>query len=417
MKILHVVQGYPPAMGGTEEAFAHLSDRLVSQFGDDVTVFTTNCYGGDAFNRFGLPGMQAGKELINGVRVRRFKVATWLSWLFKVPQFLATKLNLPCSQYLKTLYQGPLVIGLGRAIRQSDADLVVASSFPLLHMYTALKAARQAQKPVILVGGLHPGDHLSFDRPMIYDTMQKADACIAYTSYEAEYLKARGIPAEKVFVIPLGVDPQNTSQLSKEDIRRSLGLPDGPLVGFIGQISAHKGVDLLIRAMQLVWVTHPAARLLIAGAKRPFAKTIEAMVAGLPGEQKEKIALYYDFNRDDKADLFKALDIFVYPSRFESFGIAFLEAWREHKPVIGLESGAIPCVVEHDINGLLVGVDDAAGLARAIGQLLDDPGKAARLAEKGYQTIKQQYSWSPIATRFHTLYQDVVNCKGGTWQA
>ena len=54
MKILHVVQGYPPAIGGTEEAFGHLSEQLVRQFGDEVSVFTTNCYGGDAFNRFGL---------------------------------------------------------------------------------------------------------------------------------------------------------------------------------------------------------------------------------------------------------------------------------------------------------------------------------------------------------------------------
>ena len=60
MKILHVVQGYPPAMGGTEEAFGHLSEQLVKQFGDEVTVFTTNCFGGDSFNRFGLPLMKAG---------------------------------------------------------------------------------------------------------------------------------------------------------------------------------------------------------------------------------------------------------------------------------------------------------------------------------------------------------------------
>ena len=417
MKILHVVQGYPPATGGTEEAFGHLSEQLVRQFGDEVSVFTTNCYGGDAFNRFGLPLMKPGTTKIKNVEVRRFKVIRWISWLFKIPQYVAYKMKCNCSQYLCTLYQGPVIAGLGQAIRRSDADLVVASSFPLLHMYTALKAAKKAAKPVILVGGLHPEDAWSFDRPMIAEALKAADACIAYTGYEAGQILKMGVAQENIYTIGLGVDLQTNNPETQANIRDRLGLNDGPVVGYIGQISAHKGVDLLIKSMQLVWVQHPGTQLLIAGARRPFAEKVEELIAGLPDWQKNNIVINYDFPEEEKASLYRVLDVFVYPSRHESFGIAFLEAWNAHKPVIGLKVGAIPWVVDDEVNGLLVDGDDIGGLASAINRLIEEPELAHRLAENGNQKVVNQHTWSAVASQFHAVYEEVVNRKRKAWRA
>ena len=417
MKILHVVQGYPPATGGTEEAFGHLSEHLVRQFGDEVSVFTTNCYGGDAFNRFGLPLMKAGTTKINNVEVRRFKLMRWVSWLFKGPQYMTYKMKCQCSQYLRTLYQGPVIAGLGQAIRRSDADLVVASSFPLLHMYTALKAAKKAAKPVILVGGLHPEDAWSFDRPMIAEALKAADACIAYTGYEAGQILKMGVAQENIYTIGLGVDLQTNNPETQVNIRDRLGLNDGPVVGYIGQISAHKGVDLLIKSMQLVWVQRPETQLLIAGARRPFAEKVEELIAGLPDWQKNNIVIHYDFPDEEKASLYQALDVFVYPSRYESFGIAFLEAWNAHKPVIGLKVGAIPWVVEDEMDGLLVDGDDIEGLANAINRLIEDPELAHKLAENGNLKVTSQYTWSAIASQFHAVYEEVIKQKRGAWRA
>jgi glycosyltransferase involved in cell wall biosynthesis len=417
MKILHVVQGYPPAIGGTEEAFGHLSEQLVRNFGDEVTVFTTNCFGGDAFNRFGLPLMKAGTEDINGVKVMRFRVMRWLSWFSKIPQYVTYKMKCRCSQYLRTLYQGPVIAGLGQAIRRSDADLVVASSFPLLHMYTALKAAKIADKPIILVGGLHPEDAWSFDRHMIAKALKAADACIAYTGYEAGQILKMGVAEENIYTIGLGVDLQTNNPETQTDIRDHLGLKDGPVVGYIGQISAHKGVDLLFKSMQRVWVHHPEAQLLIAGARRPFAEKVEEMILALPEWQKNNIIIRYDFPDNEKASLYQVLDIFVYPSRYESFGIAFLEAWNAHKPVIGLKVGAIPWVVEDGVNGLLVDGDDIGGLASAINRLIEDPKLAQRLAENGNQKVVSQYTWSAIASQFHAVYEEVIKQKREAWRA
>lgn len=205
--------------------------------------------------------------------------------------------------------------------------------------------------------------------------------------------------------------------LPQVDIRRHPGLNDGPVVGYIGQISAHKGVDLLISAMQLLWLHYPEAQLLIAGARRPFAEKVEEMIAKLPEWQKNNIVISYDFPEDEKASLYQALDIFVYPSRYESFGISFLEAWNVYKPVIGLKVGAIPWVVDDEVNGLLVDGDGIGGLAKAIIQLIESPELAYRLAENGNQKVLTQYTWPAVASQFHAVYEEVVSRKGNAWQA
>jgi len=408
MKVLHVLQGYPPAMGGTEQAFAHISEELVRQFEDDVTVFTTNCYGGDAFNRFGLKRMRAGQEVIKGVKVFRFRVLRLVSWLLKLPQFLAYKLKLPADQWLRTLYQGPIIAGLVKKIRKSDADLVVASSFPLLHMYTALKAAKKSGKRIIFAGGLHPEDQWSFDRPIIAQALKKADGCIAYTGYEAEQLKKMGVDPKRIYTIGLGVDMVSTPKMSQISARKKYGLREGPVVGFIGQISAHKGVGQLIEAMKVVWSQIPEAQLLIAGAKRPFAEKIKKMIDLLPEEQKEKVVLIFNFEEEEKSLLYMALDIFVYPSKYESFGIAFLEAWNAHRPVVAFKYGAIPWVVDDKVNGLLVEPPDPTALAEPILYLLRNPQAKQSLAENGFQKVASQYTWPGIANQFQVVYRNIV---------
>jgi hypothetical protein len=72
LRILHVVQGYAPAIGGTERVVQRLSEEILRQYGDEVTVFTTDAFSAEAFPRPSLPRMAPGWETRNGVHIRRF---------------------------------------------------------------------------------------------------------------------------------------------------------------------------------------------------------------------------------------------------------------------------------------------------------------------------------------------------------
>jgi glycosyltransferase involved in cell wall biosynthesis len=199
------------------------------------------------------------------------------------------------------------------------------------------------------------------------------------------------------------VDVEPFADADRAVSRRRLGLGEGPLVGFIGQLARHKGVDTVLRAMLLVWSVMPEARLLIAGARAAFADHVDETLASWPAELRERVSVRYDFAEEDKPHLFAALDALAYPSAHESFGIAFLEAWASGRPVIGCGNGAVKEVVQAGSDGLLVPFDDEAALAAAMLALLQNPGWARKLGETGRRRVTSSLTWRHAAGRFREV--------------
>lgn len=412
MKILHVTQGYAPAIGGTEWLMQRISEELVRQYGDQVTVFTTNCYNGEGFFSPHHKVMPIGWEELNGVKIRRFPVRSRLGWFYRKLQWLPYHLDLPGNQHLRALASGPLINGLETAIQTYPADVIAASSFPLLHMFTAQKAAQTSGRPNVLHGGLHPADRWGFNRPMIYSAIRKATAYIANTGYEARYVIQQDADPERVHTVGVGVDLEVFQDVSQAEARKRLGLGDGPLIGFIGQLGAAKGVDTLLRSMRIVWEIFPEVHVLIAGGRTLFADQLEAIISQFPEEKRTQIHMHYNFTNAEKPWLFNAVDIFAYPSGFESFGIAFLEAWASKKPVIGCRTGAIPWVVSAGRDGLLVRYKMPEPLAEAIVMLLQNSRYARALGENGYRKVVERYTWPTVARRFREIYEKTISNTG-----
>ena len=378
------------------------------QFGDEVTVFTTDCYNGDAFYTPDLPRMRAGWEEINGVRVRRFPVRRRLSAALRRPQAFAYRLGLPFNEHLRALAGGPIVPGLRRAIAEWPADVISAASFPLLHMFDAIEAARASRRPCVLTGCLHSHDPWGFNRPMIYRAIDKADAYVALTPYEADYVVARGANPARVHTVGAGVDADLYGAISADEAKWRLGFDRRPLVGFIGQIGGHKGVDTLVEAMPMVWKEAPDVNLLIAGGATLFATHIERVMSGWPPDYQRRSRLHVGFPDERKPWLFGAIDLLANPSGHESFGITFVEAWAAGKPVIGARSGAVQTVIDDGIDGLLVDYRDAAGLARAILALLSDPVRAASMGAAGRSKTLARYTWGRIVEQYRRVYESVL---------
>jgi glycosyltransferase involved in cell wall biosynthesis len=181
-----------------------------------------------------------------------------------------------------------------------------------------------------------------------------------------------------------------------------------PVVGFIGQLAGHKGLDTVLRAMPAVWRTAPAVNLLIAGGETLFAPHVQRVVASWPEAYRRRTRVCQNFPPDQKAWLFGAIDLLAYPSGYESFGIAYLEAWAAGKPVIGSRSGAIPTVIDEGVDGLLVRFQDHEALAGAILALLGDPARARAMGEAGRRHVLARYTWPRIAKEFRHVYGTVL---------
>jgi glycosyltransferase involved in cell wall biosynthesis len=404
MRILHVTQGYAPAIGGTERLIQRTAEELVRGFGDDAVVFTTNCYNGDAFYSPELPSLPVGWTEIGGVKVRRFPVRRRVSQALRGPQAIAYRLGIPFNQYLRVLAGGPIVPDLDEAIRREPADLVVAASFPLLHMFHALRAAHDSHRPCVLIGCLHPLDDWAAGRPMIYRAIREADAYVALTRYEADYVIERGASPSRVHVVGAGVDLSADAPTTSDEAKWRIGFDRRPLVGFVGQLAGHKGVDTLLRAMPRVWEVEPNVNLLVAGGRTLYAQEVERLIQSWPDDFRRRTRLWVGFPEPRKSSLFQAIDLLAYPSGYESFGIAYLEAWAEGKPVIGVRRGAVPSVIDHGVNGLLVDYQDDDALARGILELVRDPAKARALGQAGKVKVTAQFTWDRIAAELRRIY-------------
>ncbi len=244
MKILHVVQAYHPAVGGSEWLTRNFSEQLVSRYDDEVTVFTSNAYKPEAFAHTKGPFMPPGIEKINGVTVRRFQVFNGLQLIRRVLAQGSHRLRLPYNDRLRTLQSGPLILGMPEAIANSGADVVFATAFPFLHMYYALAGARRGNIPIVFLGAIHVANKWDYGRKMMYQAIQQADAYVAHTKYEREHLIQRGIRSDKIAVIGGGVEANAFTRADGTAIREKYGWGNDPVVGVLARQSALKRLDI-----------------------------------------------------------------------------------------------------------------------------------------------------------------------------
>ena len=102
-------------------------------------------------------------------------------------------------------------------------------------------------------------------------------------------------------------------------------------------------------------------------------------------------------------------DVFVLPSRMESFGIVLLEALACGTPVVASSVGGIKCVVQGGVNGLLVPYGDVEGLAEGMLMLLRDRELASQLVAEGPRRIAERYGWMTVARQTLDLYEEAAS--------
>ncbi len=388
----------------------NLSEQLVRRYNDQVTVFTTtaakNCV---VFWVPGEPTLPPGLEQINGITVRRFAIFNRLEHVRHYLSRLADWARLPYNDWLRALFNGPLIFNMRREIARFQADVIAASSFPFLHMHYALGGGRRSGTPVVLHGALHTTDRWGFDRPMIYRAIQQAQGYIANSEFERQYLVERGIDPAKITTIGVGVELEQFTAADGSHMRAALGWQNEPVIAFVGQLAyRRKGIPHLVAAMRQVWQAHPQARLLLAGSRTSDTGLLKEEVHRLAGPHAGRVTFRESFPEAEKAALFAACDMLVLPSQEESFGIVLLEAWACRKPVIGLRGGAIPTIISEGEDGLLADPRPPAALAQAITHLLAHPEQGRRLGQAGYQKVKNNYTWEIVADKFRQVYQQAI---------
>jgi glycosyltransferase involved in cell wall biosynthesis len=163
-----------------------------------------------------------------------------------------------------------------------------------------------------------------------------------------------------------------------------------------------KALDVLVRALAALLPTVPDLRVVIAG-EGPQRAALEALAAEL-GVERSLILLGH---RSDVPDLLAAFDLAVSSSSFEGSPLALMEYMDAALPVVATRVGGVPDLIDDGVHGLLVEPGDAGALARAMGELLRDPGRAREMGARGRERRRSEFDLDGTVRRLEALYEEL----------
>lgn len=201
-------------------------------------------------------------------------------------------------------------------------------------------------------------------------------------------------------VIPNPVDIRIFHPESRASARERLGLPaDRPIVLLVAQHlqRLYKGVSMGLDAIVAAQV--PNVYLVAIGADADTVLQRAGVDGRAVGFQSEQSAL---------VDFYRAADVFVMPSRAETFGMVAAEAMACGTPVVAFAAGGLVDVIGDDEGGLLVAESDVASMAQAIRTLFDDPGAREALGRRAAARAAREFSLSRHTDETLKLYAEAI---------
>ncbi len=248
--------------------------------------------------------------------------------------------------------------------------------------------------------------------------MRSADRLVAATPAErVQLMWLYGADMNKIRVIPPGVDVMQFCPVPKEEAKRFIGLPQNDqLLLYVGRIEPLKGVDTLLRAISILRrdMASQFDRLCLAviGGDIGNSEALDAEAHRLQQLREELgltefVAFLGSKSQETLQYYYSAAEVVVVPSRYESFGLAALEAMACGTPVIASEVGGLAYLVQDGITGFHVPDQEPEELAEQICLLLSNEALRREMSDNAVRAA-QRYAWPLIATQIEALYRESV---------
>ncbi|MHB8485613.1 MAG: glycosyltransferase family 4 protein [Candidatus Acidiferrales bacterium] len=231
---------------------------------------------------------------------------------------------------------------------------------------------------------------------------------IAVSQFVADSVIASGIESKRVAVVYDGVEiPSATTVEMRRAARAQWGITDDDfLIGCVGYLLPEKGQEVLLRALPQIRAQFPNCRVILAG-DGPYRVKLQSLARELGIVD----AVIFAGFLGDVEVVYRALDLFAFPSLAEPLGSSLLAAMAHGLPVIAVASGGVPEIIENGRNGILVSVSNAQELAAAIRSTLNDRAAAARLGQAARETVERHFSAQLLAENTLQQYQTILSAR------
>ena len=225
---------------------------------------------------------------------------------------------------------------------------------------------------------------------------KSADHFVTITPDIREYLIKNGVAPGHVRHINNFAETEN---VEAPVFRADYNTPQrAKLILALGRLHESKAFDTLIKAVARM----PEVYLWIAG-EGPDRAALEKLIAALDVGGRVKLLGW----RSDRAALFQAADICVFPSRYEPFGTVFVQAWAQKVPLVTTTADGPRQFVRDGEDGLIVPIDDDAAMALAIQKLIDDPSLAEKFTRNGFIRYQNEFTKAGTVQSYLAWYHEL----------
>jgi len=245
-------------------------------------------------------------------------------------------------------------------------------------------------------------------RPLVQRVFRTADRIFSVSYHCAREVAHSGFPSKTVGCIYGGVDlSEFTPGEGTAEERNRLGEGPGPRILFLGQVRERKGPHTLVEAMAKVHAAVPDAQCAIVGPDHGVGEALRARISELGLEQVVRLTGPIT---GSVADLYRACDIFVFPSltNIECLGLSTIQAMACAKAVVASRVGGVPEVVSHERTGLLFAAGDPGELGDAVIRFCREPELRTRLGAAARQESIDRFDRGAYADQVLALYDSVA---------
>ena len=375
MKILQVAQFFSPVHGGSAEIPYQLSKELAKR-GHEITIYASD--------------YKSSQEYITSIP--EVEVCLFKSWL----------------NYAKFHVTPGIIKRAKKEIKQFD--IIHMHNYRTFQNVVAHHYAKKYEVPYVLQArGSIPRFKTKkilkelFDIFWGYRILKDANKLIFSTKLELKKCEEDiNIDKNKIEIVPNGIDLSEYSNLpEKGEFRRKYRIKDDEkMILYLGRIDEIKGINLLVEAFSDLRKELDDVKLVIAGPDDGFLSTLKRQIEDL--NIGDKVLFTGPLFKKDKLRVYVDADIFVLPSKYESFGNVAMEACACGTPVIVTDRCGIAEFV--DKAGYVVEYDKDR-LRNALFKILSDEELRRRFGEEGRKLVREYFNWNNIIRKIEEVYE------------
>ncbi len=306
------------------------------------------------------------------------------------------------------LYDIWYIAKLIKVILRSRADLVYI--YTIAHLHPAISSILSRKKII-----LHVQEPPWYFKPTwrnklrlwIFNRLSQVIICPSQAT-EQELLTAGFSPA-KLIVIPNPVDVYYYQRVSteRESMREALEIkPTEVLIGFVASITENKGVDHVINIFNLVHKERPHSRLLLVGGELESAYVQEYLLAKIRELNLSEDIIFTGFQLKPRP-FYAAMDLFLFPSLGESFGLVVIEAMAMSLPVVASNLGGMKETISDGRTGYLVNLLDTKSFVQKVLTISSDSKLRERMGTEGRKKVTNLYDYQKVCSKIVRLFDDL----------